>query len=83
MYLWWVVCEALIRNLVSSLSCQVADDGYGVSYIIVGEDMVNFHVSSKYSCSQTVSNVSVSWSSETSHTVVGNHIYTRQYSQAF
>uniref|UniRef100_A0A3P9CVL1 carnitine O-palmitoyltransferase n=1 Tax=Maylandia zebra TaxID=106582 RepID=A0A3P9CVL1_9CICH len=31
----------------------VADDGYGVSYIIVGEDMVNFHVSSKYSCSQT------------------------------
>uniref|UniRef100_A0A669CGF7 carnitine O-palmitoyltransferase n=1 Tax=Oreochromis niloticus TaxID=8128 RepID=A0A669CGF7_ORENI len=43
----------------------VADDGYGVSYIIVGEDMVNFHVSSKYSCSQTVR----------------NHIYTRQYSQ--
>uniref|UniRef100_A0A3Q4H826 Carnitine O-palmitoyltransferase 1, liver isoform-like n=1 Tax=Neolamprologus brichardi TaxID=32507 RepID=A0A3Q4H826_NEOBR len=31
----------------------VADDGYGVSYIIVGEDMVNFHVSSKHSCSQT------------------------------
>lgn len=60
MYLWWVVCEALTRNLMSSLSCQVADDGYGVSYIIVGEDMVNFHVSSKYSCSQTVSNVSVS-----------------------
>uniref|UniRef100_A0A8C5HGW9 carnitine O-palmitoyltransferase n=1 Tax=Gouania willdenowi TaxID=441366 RepID=A0A8C5HGW9_GOUWI len=25
----------------------VADDGYGVSYIIVGEDMINFHVSSK------------------------------------
>ncbi|XP_036944665.1 carnitine O-palmitoyltransferase 1, liver isoform [Acanthopagrus latus] len=31
----------------------VADDGYGVSYIIVGEDMINFHVSSKHSCSQT------------------------------
>ncbi|KAM7372639.1 hypothetical protein PAMP_009792 [Pampus punctatissimus] len=31
----------------------VADDGYGVSYIIVGEDMINFHVSSKYSCSET------------------------------
>uniref|UniRef100_A0A667YFG3 carnitine O-palmitoyltransferase n=1 Tax=Myripristis murdjan TaxID=586833 RepID=A0A667YFG3_9TELE len=31
----------------------VADDGYGVSYIIVGEDMINFHVSSKYSCSDT------------------------------
>jgi len=34
---------------------QVADDGYGVSYIIVGEDMINFHVSSKHSCSETVS----------------------------
>ncbi|XP_071330826.1 carnitine O-palmitoyltransferase 1, liver isoform [Trachinotus anak] len=31
----------------------VADDGYGVSYIIVGEDMINFHVSSKYSCGET------------------------------
>ncbi|KAK2893303.1 carnitine O-palmitoyltransferase 1, liver isoform isoform X1 [Channa argus] len=31
----------------------VADDGYGVSYIIVGEDMINFHVSSKHSCSET------------------------------
>ncbi|MFT7798131.1 carnitine O-palmitoyltransferase 1, liver isoform-like isoform X1 [Arapaima gigas] len=31
----------------------VADDGYGVSYIIAGENMVNFHVSSKLSCSQT------------------------------
>uniref|UniRef100_A0A8C2XPM9 carnitine O-palmitoyltransferase n=1 Tax=Cyclopterus lumpus TaxID=8103 RepID=A0A8C2XPM9_CYCLU len=33
----------------------VADDGYGVSYIIVGEDMINFHVSSKHSCGETVS----------------------------
>ncbi|XP_062264191.1 carnitine O-palmitoyltransferase 1, liver isoform [Platichthys flesus] len=33
----------------------VADDGYGVSYIIVGEDMINFHVSSKLSCSDTES----------------------------
>uniref|UniRef100_A0A8C5HJQ8 carnitine O-palmitoyltransferase n=1 Tax=Gouania willdenowi TaxID=441366 RepID=A0A8C5HJQ8_GOUWI len=32
----------------------VADDGYGVSYIIVGEDMINFHVSSKHSCTDTV-----------------------------
>uniref|UniRef100_A0A672ZY62 Choline/carnitine acyltransferase domain-containing protein n=1 Tax=Sphaeramia orbicularis TaxID=375764 RepID=A0A672ZY62_9TELE len=31
----------------------VADDGYGVSYIIVGEDMINFHVSSKRSCKET------------------------------
>ncbi|XP_038639586.1 carnitine O-palmitoyltransferase 1, liver isoform-like isoform X2 [Scyliorhinus canicula] len=27
----------------------VADDGYGVSYIIVGEDLINFHVSCKVS----------------------------------
>lgn len=33
----------------------VADDGYGVSYIIVGEDTVFFHVSSKKSCPITVS----------------------------
>ncbi|KAJ7989930.1 hypothetical protein DPEC_G00309590 [Dallia pectoralis] len=31
----------------------VADDGYGVSYIIVGEDMINFHVSCKRSFSET------------------------------
>uniref|UniRef100_A0A674PGK5 carnitine O-palmitoyltransferase n=1 Tax=Takifugu rubripes TaxID=31033 RepID=A0A674PGK5_TAKRU len=35
----------------------VADDGYGVSYIITGEDMINFHVSSKHSCNQTVTNI--------------------------
>lgn len=47
-----VVHEALTWSL---WPCQVADDGYGVSYIIVGEDMINFHVSCKNSCSQTVS----------------------------
>ncbi|CAB1341426.1 unnamed protein product, partial [Coregonus sp. 'balchen'] len=31
----------------------VADDGYGVSYIIVGEDMINYHVSCKHSFSET------------------------------
>ncbi|KAL0984387.1 hypothetical protein UPYG_G00140790 [Umbra pygmaea] len=31
----------------------VADDGYGVSYIIVGENMINFHISCKHSCPQT------------------------------
>lgn len=31
----------------------VADDGYGVSYIIVGENMINFHVSCKNSCAHT------------------------------
>uniref|UniRef100_A0A4W5PJQ9 Carnitine palmitoyltransferase 1A2b n=1 Tax=Hucho hucho TaxID=62062 RepID=A0A4W5PJQ9_9TELE len=33
----------------------VADDGYGVSYIIVGEDMINYHVSCKQSFSEMVS----------------------------
>ena len=41
------------------LSCgggfgPVADDGYGVSYIITGEDCIFFHVSSKRKCEQTV-----------------------------
>ncbi|XP_038619952.1 carnitine O-palmitoyltransferase 1, liver isoform [Tachyglossus aculeatus] len=31
----------------------VADDGYGVSYIIVGEKLINFHVSSKFSSPET------------------------------
>lgn len=34
---------------------QVADDGYGVSYSIIGEKIISFHVSSKRSCPQTVS----------------------------
>uniref|UniRef100_A0AAR2JS45 carnitine O-palmitoyltransferase n=1 Tax=Pygocentrus nattereri TaxID=42514 RepID=A0AAR2JS45_PYGNA len=33
----------------------VADDGYGVSYIILGEDLINFHISSKHSSPETVS----------------------------
>lgn len=32
----------------------VADDGYGVSYIINGEDCIFFHVSCKRKCQQTV-----------------------------
>uniref|UniRef100_A0A667XSP8 Carnitine palmitoyltransferase 1C n=1 Tax=Myripristis murdjan TaxID=586833 RepID=A0A667XSP8_9TELE len=31
----------------------VADDGYGVSYSIVGENMINFHISCKHSCPDT------------------------------
>ncbi|XP_040826747.1 carnitine O-palmitoyltransferase 1, liver isoform [Ochotona curzoniae] len=31
----------------------VADDGYGVSYIIMGENLINFHISAKFSCSET------------------------------
>lgn len=36
-------------------SAQVADDGYGVSYIILGENLINFHISSKRSSPETVS----------------------------
>jgi hypothetical protein len=32
----------------------VADDGYGVSYMILGENVTVFHVSSKISCDSTV-----------------------------
>ncbi|XP_061203127.1 carnitine O-palmitoyltransferase 1, muscle isoform [Neopsephotus bourkii] len=31
----------------------VADDGYGVSYIVAGENLINFHVSSKFSSPET------------------------------
>ncbi|XP_066557225.1 carnitine O-palmitoyltransferase 1, liver isoform isoform X2 [Amia ocellicauda] len=31
----------------------VADDGYGVSYIIVGDNLINFHISSKLSSPET------------------------------
>uniref|UniRef100_A0A672JUI8 Carnitine O-palmitoyltransferase 1, liver isoform-like n=1 Tax=Salarias fasciatus TaxID=181472 RepID=A0A672JUI8_SALFA len=31
----------------------VADDGYGVSYYIVGENIINFHISCKHSCPDT------------------------------
>ncbi|XP_053567657.1 LOW QUALITY PROTEIN: carnitine O-palmitoyltransferase 1, liver isoform-like [Bombina bombina] len=31
----------------------VADDSYGVSYIIVGENLINYHISSKFSSSET------------------------------
>lgn len=36
-------------------SAKVADDGYGVSYIIVGENLINFHISSKRSSPESVS----------------------------
>lgn len=38
-----------------ALCLQVADDGYGVSYIIVGENFIHFHISSKFSSPETVS----------------------------
>lgn len=35
----------------------VADDGYGVSYIVAGEDLIFFHISSKKTCGSTVSSI--------------------------
>ncbi|XP_072311810.1 carnitine O-palmitoyltransferase 1, liver isoform-like isoform X2 [Eucyclogobius newberryi] len=45
-------------NYPEYISCgggfgPVADDGYGVSYSLVGENMINFHISCKHSCPQT------------------------------
>ena len=40
----------------------VADDGYGVSYIIAGENVLFFHVSCKNSCTTTVSSYKSQWS---------------------
>jgi len=42
----------------------VADDGYGVSYIIAGENLIFFHISAKTTCQQTVSSnhVYIKWS---------------------
>lgn len=37
-----------------SVLWQVADDGYGVSYIIIGENLITFHISSKFSSPDTV-----------------------------
>uniref|UniRef100_A0A3Q1K495 carnitine O-palmitoyltransferase n=1 Tax=Anabas testudineus TaxID=64144 RepID=A0A3Q1K495_ANATE len=31
----------------------VADDGYGLSYCILGENLINFHISCKHSCPDT------------------------------
>ena len=47
------VCLESIFDFFSS--AKVADDGYGVSYIILGENLINFHISSKRSSPETVS----------------------------
>uniref|UniRef100_A0A9L0RKS3 Carnitine O-palmitoyltransferase 1, muscle isoform n=1 Tax=Equus caballus TaxID=9796 RepID=A0A9L0RKS3_HORSE len=38
----------------SPFLAEVADDGYGVSYMIAGENTIFFHVSSKFSSSETM-----------------------------
>jgi hypothetical protein len=50
-----IAIKAHAVAVITPLCPQVADDGYGVSYIIVGEDLITFHISSKFSSSETVS----------------------------
>ena len=45
--------------LIFCLLPQVADDGYGVSYIIAGEDTIFYHITSKVSSQLTVSSSSL------------------------
>ena len=42
-------------DVVFLVYCQVADDGYGVSYIISGEDTIFIHITCKVSSKKTVS----------------------------
>lgn len=49
------LCFSLSLLLATGGFGPVADDGYGVSYIIAGEDLLFFHISSKASCATTVS----------------------------
>lgn len=37
------------------LLCQVADDGYGVCYLVLSGNVFTFHISCKNSCPDTVS----------------------------
>uniref|UniRef100_A0A8C7XT73 carnitine O-palmitoyltransferase n=1 Tax=Oryzias sinensis TaxID=183150 RepID=A0A8C7XT73_9TELE len=40
-------------GLESPFLKEVADDGYGVSYNFIGENVINFHISCKHSCPST------------------------------
>jgi carnitine O-palmitoyltransferase 1 len=51
--LGWLEAPSQISSEFSSLVLQVADDGYGVSYIIVGGNYIHFHISSKFSSPET------------------------------
>lgn len=51
----WVSLSISFLLLMFYFYVQVADNGYGVSYIITGEDNIFFHVSCKKSCPTTVS----------------------------
>ena len=50
------LCEGDVqyKGTLAPLCPQVADDGYGVSYIIIGENLITFHISCKFSCPETV-----------------------------
>lgn len=46
--------QLLVLELMCLSFSQVADDGYGVSYYILGDHLINFHISCKHSCPDTV-----------------------------
>ena len=55
------VCESKtyvrLETVTMCFVRQVADDGYGVSYVFAGEDIMFFHISSKKASPETVSNI--------------------------
>lgn len=57
------VCESKtyvrLETVTMCFVRQVADDGYGVSYVFAGEDIMFFHISSKKASPETVSNVTI------------------------
>lgn len=52
-FYWHSLSSRMVKY--SLHSSQVADDGYGVAYSVLGEDVINFHISCKHSCPDTVS----------------------------
>ena len=49
----------------------VVDDGYGISYLINGENKIMFHISSSKKCEKTVSVLLM----RNIHAIAANHIY--------
>lgn len=53
--MYYCVWDKLRVYSLAFFAHKVADDGYGISYIILGENHINFHISSKHSSPETVS----------------------------
>lgn len=55
--MYYCVWDKLRVYSLAFFAHKVADDGYGISYIILGENHINFHISSKHSSPETVSSL--------------------------